>query len=71
MSDMDRKDLLEVIEERYMDSATVVASQVPIKEWYQVIGESTIADAICDRLMHNAYKLELKGESLRKKNNLK
>jgi DNA replication protein DnaC len=71
MNDIDRKDLLEVIEERYMDSATIVASQVPIKDWYQVIGEPTIADAICDRLMHNAYKIELKGESLRKKNNLK
>ncbi len=67
MNDIDRKDLLEVIEERYMDSATIVASQVPIKDWYQVIGEPTIADAICDRLMHNAYKMELKGESLRKK----
>jgi len=71
LNDTERKDLLEIVEERHLDSATIVASQVPIKDWYQVIGDPTIADAICDRLMHNAYKIELKGESLRKKNNLK
>jgi len=71
LSDTERKDLLEIVEERHLDSSIIVASQIPIKDWYQVIGEPTIADAICDRLMHNAYKIELKGESLRKKCNLK
>jgi DNA replication protein DnaC len=46
----------------------IVASQVPVKNWYEIIGDPTIADAICDRLLHNAYKFELKGESMRKNN---
>jgi DNA replication protein DnaC len=71
LNDIERKDLLEIVEERHQESSIVVASQVPIKDWYQLIGDPTIADAICDRLMHNAYKIELKGESLRKKTSLK
>ena len=69
LNDAERKDLLEIVEERHMESSTVVASQVPIKDWYQLIGDPTIADATCDRLMHNAYKLEFKSDcdSLRKK----
>lgn len=67
MNDTERKDLLEIVEERYLCSATIISSQVPIKDWYQIIGDPTIADAICDRLLHNAYKIELKGESMRKK----
>lgn len=67
MNEIERKDLLEIVEERYLCSSTIIASQVPIKDWYQLIGDSTIADAICDRLLHNANKIELKGESMRKK----
>ena len=66
MTEHERKDFLEIIEDRNLAAATIVGSQVPIKDWYQIIGEPTIADAICDRLLHNAYKIELKGESLRK-----
>ncbi len=66
MNDTERKDFLEIIEDRHLNCSTIVGSQLPIKEWYQIIGEPTIADAVCDRLLHNAYKLELEGESMRK-----
>lgn len=68
ISDQQRKDLLEIIEDRYNLGATIIASQFPINQWHQIIGEPTIADAICDRLFHNAYKIEFneKGESMRK-----
>ena len=66
LSDPDRKDLLEIIEDRHGLSATVITSQYPTKEWHHLIGEPTIADAICDRLLHHCYKIELKGESIRK-----
>lgn len=58
--------LLEIIEDRHGRKSTIVASQLPIAKWYEVIGESTIADAILDRLVHTAQRIELKGESLRK-----
>jgi DNA replication protein DnaC len=60
-------DLLEMIEDRHGKSSTVIASQLPVSSWYDVIGEETIADAILDRLVHTSYRVELKGESLRKK----
>lgn len=66
MNETERKDFLEIIEDRHLNGSTIIGSQLPIKEWYQVIGEPTIADAVCDRLLHNAYKLELNGESMRK-----
>lgn len=66
MKETERRDLLEIVEERNLSSSTIVTSQVPIKDWYQIIGDPTIADAICDRLLHNAYRIELKGESMRK-----
>lgn len=66
MTKSQRNNFLEIIEERYMKSATVIASQLPINQWYAVFGETTSADAICDRLFHNSYKIELKGESMRK-----
>jgi DNA replication protein DnaC len=62
----ERKDLLEIIEDRCGSAATVITSQCPLKDWPQQIGDPTLADAICDRLLHTAYKLELKGESIRK-----
>jgi DNA replication protein DnaC len=62
----ERKDFLEIIEDRYSSTATVITSQCPLKDWHEAIGDPTLADAICDRLMHNAYKFELRGESIRK-----
>ena len=61
-----RRDLLEIVEDRYDARSIIVTSQVPIDRWYEIIGNPTIADAILDRLVHNAYRIELKGESLRK-----
>ena len=66
MSDLERKDLLEIVEDRYGSAPIVVTSQCPIKHWHQQIGDPTLADAICDRLLHNCYKIELKGDSIRK-----
>jgi DNA replication protein DnaC len=60
-------DLLEMIEDRHGKYSTIIASQLPVSSWYDVIGEETIADAILDRLVHTSYRVELKGESLRKK----
>ena len=61
-----RRDLLEIVEDRYDARSIIVTSQVPIDRWYEIIGNPTIADAILDRLVHNAYRIELSGESLRK-----
>ena len=66
LSDAERKDLLEIIEDRHQKNPTVITSQCPTKDWHHIIGEPTIADAICDRLLHHAYKIELKGDSIRK-----
>lgn len=62
-----RMDIMEMIEDRHGLSSTIIASQLPVANWYDVIGEETIADAILDRLVHSSYRIELKGESLRKK----
>ena len=62
-----RLDLMEMIEDRHGKSSTMIASQLPVANWYDIIGEETIADAILDRLVHTSYRIELKGESLRKK----
>lgn len=63
-----RQDLLEVIEERYEIRSTILTTQKPIKNWHAFIGDDTIADAICDRLVHNAYKIDLQGkDSMREK----
>jgi DNA replication protein DnaC len=67
LSDWERRDLLEVIEDRYQTGATVIASQCPINEWHINIGDPTLADAVCDRLLHNAYKVSLKGDSMRRR----
>ena len=61
-----RHDLLEVLEDRYGDRSTIVTSQLPVKRWHDWVGDPTLADAILDRLVHNAYKVELKGPSQRK-----
>ncbi|UOA17050.1 IS21-like element helper ATPase IstB [Sulfitobacter dubius] len=61
-----RRDLMEIVEERYGRGSTMITSQLPIKPWHDVIGEPTFADAILDRIVHNAYRLELEGQSMRK-----
>ena len=67
LKDSERRDLLEVIEERYQRRATLIAGQLPVKDWHEVIGEPTLADAICDRLIHGAHRFELTGPSMRDK----
>jgi DNA replication protein DnaC len=62
-----RMDFMEIIEDRHACKATIIASQLPVASWYDIIGENTIADALLDRLVHTSYRIELKGESLRKK----
>ena len=62
-----RNDLMEIIEDRHGLKATLIASQLPLEHWHEYIGEATLADAILDRLLHNAHRLPLKGESMRKK----
>lgn len=62
-----RMAFLEIIEDRYDIKSTIISSQLPVSKWYDVIGEGTIADAILDRLVNGAHRIELKGESLRKK----
>ena len=61
-----RNDLLEIMDDRHGSRSTIVLSQLPTDQWYAAIGDNTLADAILDRLMHNAYRLLLKGESMRK-----
>ena len=59
--------LLEIIEDRHGRKSTIISSQLPVAKWYEIIGDSTVADAILDRMVHTSHRLELKGESLRKK----
>jgi len=66
LNDDQRRDLLEIIEDRYERRSTIVTSQVPLDRWYEIIANPTLADAILDRLVHNAYRIELSGESMRK-----
>jgi DNA replication protein DnaC len=66
LDDDQRRDLLDIVEDRYERRTTIVTSQIPVDRWYEIIGNPTIADAILDRLVHNAYRIELSGESLRK-----
>lgn len=62
-----RAALMEIIEDRHGKKSTIITSQVPVTAWHDIIGESTVADAVLDRIIHQAYRLELKGESLRRK----
>jgi DNA replication protein DnaC len=59
---------MEIIEDRHGKRSTLLTSQVPVNKWFEVIGEETIADAILDRIIHDAHRIEMKGESMRKKN---
>lgn len=67
MDHQTRMAFLEIIEDRFDRKSTVISSQLPVNKWYEVIGDSTIADAILDRMVNGAHRIELKGESLRKK----
>ena len=67
LTDQQRRDLLELFEERYQRRSTIITAQLPVSAWHQMIGEPTIADAILDRIIHNAHRIDIKGESMRRK----
>jgi DNA replication protein DnaC len=67
LRDEQRHDLLEVIEDRHGRRATMVTSPLPLEHWHEAIGDPTLADAILDRLVHSAYQITLKGDSMRKR----
>ena len=62
-----RATLMEIMEDRHQKSSTIITSQLPVSKWHEVIGEETIADAILDRIIHDSHRIEMKGESMRKK----
>ena len=66
LRDQDRRDLLEIFEDRYGARSTILTSQLPVERWHDHLGEATVADAICDRLLHNAHRIALAGPSWRK-----
>jgi len=67
LTDPQRHDLLEILEDRYKCQSTLVTSQLPVESWHEAVGDPTLADAILDRLVHNAYRIPMKGESIRKR----
>jgi len=67
LSAEERHDLLEIVEDRYQLRSTIVASQLPVDTWHNVIGDPTLGDAVLDRLVHNAYRISLSGASMRRK----
>jgi DNA replication protein DnaC len=67
MTDESRHDLLEILEDRHDISSTLITSQFPINKWHDLIGDPTLADAILDRIIHSAYKIDLEGDTMRKK----
>ena len=69
--DSERRDFLEICDDRYQRRSLILTSQVPIAHWHEQIGDPTIADSILDRIVHNAYRVELSGESMRKKKSRK
>jgi len=62
-----QNDFMEIIEDRHGRKATIIASQLPVSKWYDVIGNEVIADAILDKIVHSSHRFDIKGESLRKK----
>lgn len=68
LTDEQRRDLFEIVEDRYDRRSTLIAAQLPVDHWHDFIGDPTLADAILDRLIHNAHTITLKGESMRKRN---
>lgn len=69
LSEVERRDLWEICEDRYQTRSTILTSQLPVSRWHEQIGDPTIADGILDRLVHNAHRIEMRGESMRKKRN--
>ncbi len=67
LKDTERRDFLEICDDRYQRRSIILTSQVPIAHWHEQIGDPSIADSILDRLVHNAFRIELSGESMRKK----
>jgi len=67
LENQQQMDFMEIIEDRHAKASTIISSQLPVGSWYDIIGEETIADAILDRLAHTSHRIEIKGESLRKK----
>ena len=67
LKDAERRDFLEICDDRYQRRSPILTSQMPVAHWHEQIGDPTIADSILDRLIHNAYRVDLKGESMRKK----
>jgi len=65
MNDANRRDLLEIIDDRYHRSSTLITSQLPVQDWHDTIGDATLGDAILDRLIHNAHRIDVKGPSMR------
>ena len=66
LTEENRRDLLEILDDRHQKGSAIVTSQIPVKLWHETIGNETLADAILDRLVHNSYRIDLKGESMRK-----
>ena len=66
MTHKQRMALLEILEDRYAQKSTIITSQVPVDNWHEVVGDATLADAILDRVIHNSFKIDLQGESMRK-----
>lgn len=66
LAEVEQRDLLEILEDRHQRASTMITSQVPVEQWHEIIGNPTLADAILDRLIHNAHRLQIKGESMRK-----
>ena len=69
LTDGERRDLLEILEDRHGTRSTIITSQLPPKEWHDYLADPTLADAICDRLVHQAHRIVLKGPSRRKEPN--
>ena len=67
LKDSERRDFLEICDDRYQRRSTILTSQLPVAHWHEQIGDPSIADSIMDRLVHNAHRIELNGESMRKK----
>ena len=67
LTETQTNDILEIVEDRYNHNSTLVVTQIPVTEWHEQFANPTLADAIMDRIVHNAYRLELKGESMRKR----
>jgi DNA replication protein DnaC len=70
LSEAQTQDLLEIVDDRYQRTSTILASQIPVADWHERFAAPTLSDAIMDRVVHNAYRLEIIGESMRKRKSL-